>query len=300
MKWKVFSGYSSGLYRDWEDEAMARLGLKNVLYLLQDPAYATAEPPTQAEASADDAKMQLLKDYNLAMSILFNMTSDHPRKIVRRATVPQKALKNLREKYLEGKSDDDFVEVLKLWEGLKPIGKEADPDVLLDLMLEINERMEDIHADLKRSPIEVYAKYRMLLHQDYESCIQNFNLARAPGIYRPINQKELDEFSRTIQNHWKTHFKREDANIVDQSAIYNLSNGSNKCDYCGKNNHNAFKDGKPFCFKLIKDIKAGNSSKGDKSPSTKTRLFCKYCKSKDHDVDECPKLAKKETMLIRD
>ena len=60
----------------------------------------------------------------------------------------------LRNKYLEGKSDDDFVELMDMWEDLKPIPKEADPDGRLDLMLELNERMEDINPDLKREPIE--------------------------------------------------------------------------------------------------------------------------------------------------
>ena len=38
----------------------------------------------------------------------------------------------------------------------------------LDLMLELNERMEDVHLDLKRTPIEFYAKYKRLLHKHYD------------------------------------------------------------------------------------------------------------------------------------
>ena len=43
---------------------------------------------------------------------------------------------------------------MDMWEDLKPISREADLDGLLDLMLELNERMEDVHPDLKREPIE--------------------------------------------------------------------------------------------------------------------------------------------------
>ena len=293
-KWKVYSGFQCEYnYRDWEDELMARLRLKRVDYLLLEATY-NKEPPTHAQAASDEAKLQLLKDYSLAMSIFFDMTSDLPRKMIRRATVPVKALKELRKKYLEGKSDDDYVELVSLWENLKPIAKEADPDGLLDLMLEINERMTDVHADLKKAPIEFYVKYKRLLHKDYDPCITTFNLARALPVYRPINQSELDEFARTVGSYWKAHFKREDTSIVDKAVIYNLS--IEKCDYCGKNNHSAFKDGKPFCFKLIKDLKGANFQQGGDTNNSnkKTRVFCKYCKSNEHDVSECPKLARKK------
>ena len=292
-KWKVFSGFHCEYdYREWEDELLARLRIKRVDYLV-DESYLNINQPTNAEARADAAKMILLKDYTLAMGIFFEMTSDLPRKMVRRITIPAFALKELRNKYLEGKSDDDFVELMDMWEDLKPIPKEADPDGLLDLMLELNERMEDVHPDLKREPIEFYVKYKRLLHKDYDPCITTFKLAFAPSPYRPINQKEFDELARAIQNYWKAHFKKDETKIVNKAAIYNLS-GNLKCDHCGKTNHTAYKDGKPFCFKLIKDLKGASKSEGGTTNSSKKGdLFCKYCKSSEHEVDECPKLAKK-------
>lgn len=283
VKWKVFTGYLCNYdYCDWEDEVMACCGLKNVQYLLTDSTYTTLEPPTQAKAAADEAKMQLLKDYNLVMSIFFGMTSEHPRKMVHRATVPQNALKALREKYLKGKSNYDYFELSVMWDSLKLIAKEVDPDVLMDLMLEINERMEDVHPDLKKKPIDFYAKY-----------IRITSLALLPSI--------------SITLLWSTVLltRKSLLSSVELSKIIGKLTSREKilqswtsprsttpfCDYCGKNNHDAFKDGKPFCFKLIKDLKAGNSL--HPSPSNKTCVFCKYCKSKDHDVDRCPKLAKK-------
>ena len=218
-KWKVFSGFHCEYdYREWEDELLARLRIKRVDYLV-DENYLNINPPTNAEARADAAKMILLKDYTLAMGIFFEMTSDLPRKMVRRITIPAFALKELRNKYLEGKSDDDFVELMGMWEDLKPIPREADPDGLLDLMLELNERMEDVHPDLKREPIEFYAKYKRLLHKDYDPCITTFKLAFAPSPYRPINQREFDELGRSIQNYWKAHFKKNESTIVNKAAI---------------------------------------------------------------------------------
>ena len=105
--------------------------------------------------------------------------------------------------------------------------------------------MTDVHSDLTKAPIEFYAKYKRLLHNEYDPCITTFNLARTSVIYRPINQSEFDELSRTIQAYWKAHFKKEDNSIIDKSAIYNLS-GNMKCDHCGKTNHTAYKNGKPF------------------------------------------------------
>ena len=141
-----------------------------------------------------------------------------------------------------------------MWENLKPILREADADGLLELILELNERMEDVHLDLKRTPIEFYAKYKRLLHKDYDPCITTFKLAFAPNPYRPINKSEFDELSSTIQAYWKAHFKKDESTIVNKAAIYNLS-GNLKCDHCGKTNYTAYKGGKPFCYKLIKDLK---------------------------------------------
>ena len=164
------------------------------------------KPPSNAEAQADAVKMIILKDYTLAMGIIFDMTSDLSRKMVRRMTIPSVALKELRNKYLEGKSDDDFVELMDMWESMKPIPKETDHNGLLDLMLELNERMEDLHKGLKCEPIEFYAKYKRLLQRDYDPCITTFKLAFTPSIYRPINQTEFDELGRANQAYWKALF----------------------------------------------------------------------------------------------
>ncbi len=43
------------------------------------------------------------------MGIHFEMISDFPRNMVRRITIPT----------FEGKSDDDFVELMDMWEDLK-------------------------------------------------------------------------------------------------------------------------------------------------------------------------------------
>jgi len=95
-----------------------------------DASFLKINPLSNVEAQADAAKMILLKDYTLAMGIIFKMTSDLPRKMLRRITIPAIALKELRNKYLEGKSDVNFVELVDMWENLKPIPREADPDGL--------------------------------------------------------------------------------------------------------------------------------------------------------------------------
>ena len=66
-----------------------------------------------------------------------------------------------------------------------------------------------------------------------------------------------------------------------------------KCDHCGKTNHTAYKNGKPFCFKLIKALKGSKDDKPDDKSSTKA-IRCRYCKNPGHDISECPKLAKKK------
>ena len=60
-----------------------------------------------------------------------------------------------------------------------------------------------------------------------------------------------------------------------------------KCDHCGKSNHTAYKDGKPFCFKLIKALK-------EQSTDNKNNSRCRYCKTVGHEMADCPKLAKKK------
>ena len=62
-------------YRDWEDELFARLRLKRIDYLVSSATY-NVEPPTNQRAAADEAQLRLQKDYSLAMSIFFDMTSE--------------------------------------------------------------------------------------------------------------------------------------------------------------------------------------------------------------------------------
>ena len=212
--------------------------------------------------------------------------------MVRRITIPAVALKELRNKYLEGKSDDDFVEVVDMWENLKRIHGKADLDGLLDLMLELSERMKDLHLDLKRKPIEFYAKYKRLLHKYYDPCITTFKLAFAPNPYRPINQSEFDELSRAIQAYWKAHFKKVESTIVNKAVSFNLS-GNVMCDHCGKTKNITYRDGKPFCYKLIKDLKGIKENTPNENKPKPIR--CHYCKAEGHVISDCPKLLKKKS-----
>ncbi len=77
---------------------------------------------------------------------------------------------------------------------------------------------------------------------------------------------------------------------MNKAAIYNLS-GNLKYDHCGKTNHTAYKDGKPFCFKLIKDLKKENTTDENKPKS----IRCQYCKIEGHEISNCPKLLKKKS-----
>jgi len=85
-KWKVFFGFHCKYdYREWENELLARLRIKRVDYLA-DASFLKINPPSNVEAQADAAKMILLNDYTLAIGIIFEMTSDLPRKMVHRIT----------------------------------------------------------------------------------------------------------------------------------------------------------------------------------------------------------------------
>jgi len=79
---------------------------------------------------------------------------------------------------------------------------------------------------------------------------------------------------------------------VNKAAIYNLS-GYLKCDHCGKTNHTAYKDGKPFCNKLIKDLKGIKGSIPNENKPKPIR--CLYCKAEWHVMSDCPKLLKKKS-----
>ena len=68
-------------YSKWEDEFITRLCLKRVNYLMTN-AYVNQEAPSHSEAVADALKLLLQKAYSLAMSIIFDMTSELPRKMI--------------------------------------------------------------------------------------------------------------------------------------------------------------------------------------------------------------------------
>jgi len=76
---------------------------------------------------------------------------------------------------------------------------------------------------------------------------------------------------------------------VNKAAIYNLS-GNLKCDHCGNPNHTAYKDGKSFCYKLIKDLKGIKENTPNENKSKSIR--CRYCKAEGQLMSDCPKLLK--------
>ena len=79
------------------------------------------------------------------------MTDGVPRNLIIDIEEPYKALLTLRSKYLAAKHDDDFVSLMKLWERIKPFSKNTDPDEIFIMIDEINRRIEDFDASLKKN-----------------------------------------------------------------------------------------------------------------------------------------------------
>ena len=289
IKWKVFSGYDSSFdYRTWENEVKQRLRLKRVAYLI-DNSYATVKIPTEVEAAADPKKETILKDMNTACTIIYTMTDGVPRNLIIDIEEPYKALLTLRSKYLAAKHDDDFVSLMKLWDGIKPFSKNTDPDEIFIMIDEINRRIEDFDASLKKKPIEVYAKLRVSLDPSYDTVFATKNASARSGVYTLMNEADLRSLKLQINQFWKAEIRVYDSQS-ENNLLFNVRETT--CEYCKKKGHSAFKDGKPFCFALIKALKSSDSTKTSTSEDKKKR--CVYCHKLGHTKDECEKLKKKE------
>ena len=69
-------------------------------------------------------------------------------------------------------------------------------------------------------------------------------------------ESQLETAKFTIQSHYTT---RIIDNTSSESSMFCMIGGTPNanmtCDYCGKNTQTKKGNGKPFCFKLIKDLK---------------------------------------------
>jgi len=59
-------------------------------------------------------------------------------------------------------------------------------------------------------------------------------------------------------------------------------------------NHTAYKDGKPFCYKLIKDLKGIKENAQNDNNKPKSVRY-RYCKADGHVISDCPKLLKRKS-----
>ena len=113
--------------------------------------------------------------------------------------IQESLLTNFAKKYLEAKTKSDYVKLVKMWENLRPIPKDKDPEECKVLIDEINRRMTDIHPFHDKNAPDIHAKLCMCLDSEaYDLVIREFEKTTSSSAYEPVSEAQLKAFCINI------------------------------------------------------------------------------------------------------
>ena len=179
--------------------------------------------------------------------------------IVKESSTPFEALSKLREKYSVKKIREDFDKLDSEWNAFKVTEVSTDPDLIFKTLEEQSRKLAVFGEHYKKDSLQILSKLACSLPSEYNHVFTYLN----------TNEERLKTFDEQlvtansmITRYFKTKIQQEDK--PSSSMIFMMSgDGKNynnnrvklKCDFCGKDNHTAYRNGKPFCFKLKRKLR---------------------------------------------
>ena len=259
MKIPIFDGMDKSKYQEWEDDLIAVLEYHDIEEYV-DEAWKDVKMP--AKTDTDDTAILQRKEMKKAKAILVRATSQLPSMIAKEAQTPYEALSKLREKYSVQKIREDFDTLDNDWNNFKIDDVTTDPDLIFKTLEEQSKKLGIFGDRYKKDSLQMLSKLACSLPKEYEHIFTylNTNEERAKSF-----DEQLVTAKAMISSHYKTKIIQK--NNGSRSMIFMLSgdkfnkkdnNSRMKCEFCGKDNHTAYKDGKPFCYKLKKKLKKEN------------------------------------------
>ena len=301
MKIPIFNGTDRSKYQEWEDDLIAILEYHD-LEEYTEIEWKDKEIPVKG---GTDAKLILQrKEMKKAKSIFVRATKDLPNMIVKESKSPYEALSDLRKKYSVEKIREDFDTLDTEWNEFKVNEISTDPDLIFKTLEEQSKKLKVFGDRYEKDSLQILSKLKYSLPKDYDHVFIFLNTSEE-------RQKTYDEQLSTaksmINSHYKTKIKTE-VNDKGGTMLCMMTGTGEKrntnnyiCDHCGKPNHTAYRDGKPFCRQLVNDLKLeknknsnsnnnnnNNTNNGNGNSGYTFKGKCFICNG-NHKKADCPK-----------
>ena len=247
MRIPIFDGTDKSKYQEWEDDLIAVLEYHDIEEYVEED-WKDVKMPDKANKSEEEILQR--KEMKKAKEILVRATSQLPSMIVKEAQTPYEALSKLREKYSVQKIIEDFDTLDSEWNNFKIEDVSTDPDLIFKTLEEQSKRLSVFGERYEKDSLQMLSKLACSLPNEYDHIFTylNTNEERMKSF-----DKQLVTAKGMISSHFKTKILQK--NNPSNSMIFMVSGDKfkqkedrpqMKCDFCGKTNHTAYKDGKPF------------------------------------------------------
>ena len=288
MKIPIFNGIDRSKYQEWEDDLIAILEYHDLEEYTEEE-FKDVDIP---DKGGTNAKLILQrKEMKKAKSIFVRATKDLPNMLVKEANTPYEALSNLRKKYSVEKIREDFDTLDTEWNEFKVNEISTDPDLIFKTLEEQSKKLKVFGDRYEKDSLQTLSKLKYALPNDYDHVFTFLNTSEE-------RQKTYDEQLLTaksmINSHYKTKIKTETNEKGGTMLCLMAGTGEKRkannyiCDHCGKANHTAYRDGKPFCRQLITDLKSEKNNNGNGNSGYTFKGKCFTCGG-NHKKTDCPK-----------
>ena len=183
--------------------------------------------------------------------------------IAKEAQTPYEALSKLHEKYSVQKIREDFDTLDNEWNNFKIDDISMDPDLIFKTLEEQSKKLAVFGERYGKDSLQMLSKLGCSLPKEYNHVFTYLN----------TNEEQMKNFGEqlvTTNAMIASHFKAKVLQKNNSSSMIFMLSGDKfkrkgersrmKCDFCGKDNHTLYKDGKPFSYKLKKKLKKDNKS----------------------------------------
>ena len=274
MKIPIFDGSDKSKYQNWEDDLLAVLEYHDIEEYVEE-SWKDRKMPDKT--SSDENSRLQRKEMKKAKAIIVRATCDLPNMIAKDAVTPFEALHKLREKYSVKKVREDFDTLDTEWNDFKVNDISMDPDLIFKTLEEQSRKLAIFGEHYSKDSLQILSKLSCCLPSEYDHVFTYLNTNEE-------RMKTFDEQLETAKTMIVSHFKTKiQGNDKSSSSMVFMTNTGNriknnnesqmKCDFCGKNGHTAYRDGKPFCFKLKRKIKKENKIRNDNDAKDINSLF---------------------------
>ena len=318
-KHPIFDGTKKSEFKNWWENVVATLEMDDIEEYVTEE-YKDVDMPDKDSADTEgkvgDDLATAIKDKRIrkemkkAKAHMVRVSKGYPQRLALEASTPYKAYKALKEKYSVSQNRVDFCKLDKEWNEFTVTDASMDPDLIFETLDEHSKKLGEFGSRYEKDALQMISKLETALPEEEYGHV--FQILNTDEEFRKSTIIQLATAKRMIKAHFNSNIKidedkqgsmmcmfignKEPGKVNDKAN--KIDKGSEKgnayvCDFCGKKGHSAFRNGKPFCKKLISALNTNDNEK----PKLEGKFWgkCFNCGKYGHSAKYCPELKKSET-----